>query len=208
MTGPFINPPLTQRIRDVTVAEEIAARAGVDEAPELVELSPIVHPVIPLAPRPPLAVSGYFPGTIGTSSAAVASNTSQVGIFISGVGGAIGRVNWVLAMNNTGADQNLTLRRVDSPFTGFPSVRAVPGYINAGGQVTGRVFSVTKSDTVAASGDLIAEIFVRAGEDLLIPGPWILNDGILLMSNGTVNTLARAQFGYEVWPAFRIQPPG
>jgi len=207
--GQPFQPPLTQRIRDVQVAEAVAAAAGLDEAPDLLELSPIVSAVIPLQPRPPLAVSGYFPGTLSLASAAVALNTSHIGIFGAAAGLSICRVNWLEIINNSGGGLGFTLGRVDSPFTGFPSVRAVPGYINAGNPATGRVFSVTKSDTVARQGDAIAaSIIVNANDSRLVWGPWILNDGILVLSCDTVNTEMRGMFGYEAWPSIRNQPAG
>jgi len=100
------------------------------------------------------------------------------------------------------------LRRLDSPFTGFPSVRAVPGYINAGPVTTGGVFSVTKTDAVAASGTFIAAITVLVDQTTLIPGPWILNDGAILVAPAAVNLNVRAAFGYECWPAIRNQAQG
>lgn len=198
---------MVERIRDVTIAEAIAAEAGTDATPELM-LSEVVTPVVVLQPRPPLAVSEYFPGTIGVVSPGVALNTSHVGIYGSGFTNAIVRVNWLILMNTSAGPLTYHLRRVDSPFTGFPSVRAVPGYINAGGTATGRVWSVTKSDTVAAQGSVLASIRLEANSNLKIPGPWILNDGILLINCSSVDTEARALFGYEAWPAIRAQPSG
>lgn len=199
---------MPERIRDVTVAEAIAAEAGTDQTPELA-LSELVQPVIQIQPRPPLAVSGYIPGTIGGTSAASLLNTSHVGIFISGIGLAIGRVNWIKIFNiGTGAARNYTIRRVDAPFTGFPSVRATPGYINAGTVTTGTVFRVTKNDTVGAQGISMASMAVPDEDVLHIPGPWIINNGMLLVNSDIVNLAVHAAFGYEVWPAIRAQPPG
>lgn len=198
---------MVERIRDSTVAEAIAAEAGTEATPELV-LSELVHPVILMQQRPPLAISGYFPGTISVVAAAVALNISHCGLFISGFGGAIGRCNWVKIFNRTGGDRTYHLLRLDAPFTGFPSVRAVPGYINAGSQVTGRAFSVTKNDTTTVSGAVLGSFRVLDGETLDIPGPWIINDGALLVANTSVNQSCRAAFGYEVWPAIRPQPQG
>lgn len=199
-------PPL-ERIRDSTVAESVASAAGTEDAPDL-KLSNLVTPVVVLPQRPPLASSGYFPGTIGATSAAVALNISQVGIFGSGVGRAIVRVNWILITNKEGTARGYNIRRVDSPFVDFPSVRAVPGYINAGLTATGGVFSVTRSDETSAEGALMANVTVFAADHLFIPGPWILNDGILLVAHGTVDKEVRAAFGYEVWPAIRVQAQG
>jgi len=199
---------MPERIRDVTVADAIAAEAGTEATPELV-LSEVVSPVLLLQQRPPLAVSGYFPGTIGVQSVAVPLNISHVGIFGRGFGGsAIVRVNWCIITNISGGTLNYDLRRVDSPFTGFPSVRAVPGYINAGLTATGDVFSVTKSDTVGAQGVFMARFSIPTLQSLFVPGPWILNDGILLVANTAVNSDTRAAFGYEQWPAIRAQPSG
>lgn len=185
----------------------MAAEAGTDATPELV-LSNVVSPVLLMQQRPPLASSGYFPGTIGIVAGPVASNTSHCGIFGSGVGRAIVRVNWVLIINDEAAARNYTLRRVDSPFTGFPSIRATPGYINAGPTATGSVFSVTKTDTVGASGIAIAQILIEANSQQRLVGPWILNDGILLVSHNTVNKSVIFAAGYECWPAIRAQTGG
>lgn len=198
---------MPERIRDAAVAEEIAAQAGTDATPELV-LSDILVPVIFGPQRPPLAQSGYFSGTVGLRSAGVALNRSHVGIFGSGFGGAIVRVNWVKVMNSLGSGALFTLRRVDAPFTGFPSIRAIPGYINAGNPSTGRIFSITKSDTVAAQGLQLAEFRIEANAEMEILGPWVINDGVLLVANNTVETEMHAAFGYESWTAIRVQPPG
>ncbi len=196
-----------EKIRDATVAEAIAAEAGTDATPVL-EMGDVVVPTIVLQPRPPLAASGYFPGTMGVAAAAVALNTTHVGLFGSGFGRAIMRINWILIMNNLATDESYTLRRLDAPFTGFPSVRLVPGYINAGNPTTGGAFSVTKSDTVAAQGVQLAAFRVPTKVNQMIPGPWVINDGALLVATGIVNRELRVMFGYEVWPAIRIQPPG
>lgn len=198
---------MVERIRDSAVAEEIAAQAGTDATPDLV-LGEVLTPVIFAPQRPPLASSGYFPGTIGVDVAASALNFSNVGIFGSGFGGAIVRVNWLRAYEETGSAAVFTLRRVNAPFVGFPSVRAVPGYINAGNDQTGRVFSITKNDSPAVSGAAMCTFQINASESLQIDGPWIINDGILLVSTGAINRGVRVLFGYEVWNALRVQPPG
>lgn len=198
---------MVERIRDATVAEAIAAEAGTDATPELVLLEG-VRPVILLQQRPPLASSGYFPGTIGVTAPAVTANRSHVGIFGSAVGRAIVRVNWAMIMNDTAQVHSYTLRRLQSPFTGFPSVRAVPGYISAGPISTGGVFSLTKTDTVAAQGILMATFIIEAQSQLFIPGPWIINDGGLLLVNNTVDLAMAGAFGYEHWPSIRPQPSG
>lgn len=198
---------MVERIRDATVAQAIAAEAGTDATPELM-LSELVSPVILLQQRPPLASSDYFPGTIGVTAAAVSLNTSHVGLFISGFGGAIGRINWVLIQNTEAGLLTYELRRLDAPFTDWPSVRAVPGYINAGGRTTGRAFSITKTDTVAVQGLFMANFRVEAASNLLVPGPWIVNDGALVVAAANVDTAVRVSFGYEVWPAIRPQPQG
>lgn len=198
---------MVERIRDVTVAEEIAAQAGTDETPELV-LGEVVTPVIFAPQRPPLAASGYFPGTIGLNVPAVALNTSHVGIHGSGFARSVVRVNWIIIRNTTGGALNYSLRRLDSPFSGFTAVAAIPGYVNAGNPNAGGVFSLTKSDTVGRSGVFMAEFGLEAGENLTVLGPWILNDGALLVLNNTVNNPVRASFGYEHWHAIRQQPQG
>ncbi len=198
---------MVERIRDVTVADAIAAEAGTESTPELV-LGEVVTPVLQLQPRPPLAISGYLPGTVGLNVAASALNFSHAGCFISGFGGAVGRINFVIITNTNAGLIGFQLRRLDAPFTGFPSVRAVPGYINAGIAQTGRVFSVTKNDAITTSGALMAQIFVEPDTSIHLPGPWVLNDGALLISSAAVNQSVKAVFGYEVWPAIRVQPPG
>jgi len=199
---------VAERIRDATVAEAIAAEAGTDATPELV-LSEVVNPVLLLQQRPPLAISGYIPGTMGISAAAVALNRGLIGIFIRGFApGAVGRVNWAQIKNPTAGVLEYHLRRVDSPFTGFPSTRLTPGYINAGAQSTGSAFSILRTDNVGFLGSFIAAFSVEGGETLHIPGPWVLNDGILAVQANTVNSALHAAFGYELWPAIRPQPAG
>jgi len=196
-----------ERIRDSRVAEEIAAQAGTDQTPEL-ELSDLLVPVIFGPQRPPLAASGYFSGTLGITSPAVALNTSHIGCFGSGVGRAMVRVNWIKIFNDQSTTFTYTLRRLDAPFTGWPSVRAVPAYINAGNPSTGRVFSITKNDTVGPQGVLMAQVMVHADAELEIPGPWLLNDGALVIAQTQVQQEMRGAFGWEAWEAIRIQPPG
>lgn len=198
---------MVERIRDVAVAEEIAAQAGTDQTPELV-LADTIQAVIFAPQRPPLAQSGYFPGTMGVVAAAVAANNSHVGLFISGFGGAIGRINWCQIHNISGANRTYQLLRLDSPFTGFNATRLTPGYINAGNPTTGRAFSITKTDAAAISGVLLGAFHVLDNERLEIPGPWVVNDGALLLACTTVNVEVRAAFGYEVWNAIRPQLPG
>ncbi len=142
------------------------------------------------------------------AAGAVALNTSHAGIFISGFGGAIGRVNWIKIKNVSASVLTYSIRRLDAPFTGVPSVRATPGYINAGNPTTGRVFSVTKNDTVAAIGVQLVLINIEGVTKEQIDGPWILNDGALIITCTTVNNVARFECGYEVWPAIRVQPAG
>jgi len=196
-----------ERIRDVTVAEAIASEAGTDATPELM-LGDVVHPVVLMQRRPPLAQSGYFPGTVGVAAPPVALNTSHGGIFGSGGNGAIIRVNWIRIQNATGGPLTYSLRRVDTPFSGFTAVAAVPGYINAGGSATGFVFTLIKTDTVAAVGTLMAVFNVDNGHGIQMDGPWILNDGALVVSVNTVNKGINFVAGYEAWPAIRQQPAG
>jgi len=200
--------PLTQRVRDVTVAEAVAAAAGLEEAPDLLELSPLIIPTVPLQPRPPLASSGYLVGNVGAFIGASALNFTNVGVFGSGVGRAIVRVNWIIIHNNGAGALGYRIRRLDAPFTGFTSTRAAPGYINAGNPTTGGVFLVTRNDDASVSGVNMAEFGVPAASNLRIPGPWILNDGALLVSGRVINQEVRAMFGWEMWPAIRVQPPG
>jgi len=204
----IFDPPLTQRISDVTVAEAISAEAGTEEASELFELSTTIVPVIPLQPRPPLAVSGYYPGLIGGVSTAVALNTSHVGIVVSTGRNLIVRVNFIIITNATAGQLGFELRRQD-PATGFTVAPRAPGYINAGPILSGAVQFAVRSNTVAAQGTLMADgIVVEAASSLRIPGPFILNDGAISINPDVVNTTSRAFFGYEAWPAARTQRAG
>lgn len=198
---------MPHRIRDVTVAEAIAAEAGTDDTPEL-ELSNIVSPVINLQQRPPLAVSGYFPGIIGVTSAASALNFSHIGIFGSGAGRGMVQVDAFFITNVTGAFRDYTVRRLDAPFTGWPSVRAVPGYSNAGNTQTGGVFSITKNDTALVQATLMAEVGVPDGITQIFPCNILLNDGALVIARGAINSPTRGGFFYRHWPAIRVQTPG
>ena len=199
----------TQRIRDVLVADAIAAQAGTEETPELLRLSNIVQAVIPLQPRPPLAISGYFPGTLGLSEGAVALNLSHIGIFASSDfnRNVVCRVNWIRIYNTAGGAQNFTLRR-DDAVTGYDATALVPGYINAGATSSGGVFSIQRNDTVGAQGTLMAAFRAEGNTTLEIPGPWIINAGGLVVVHTTVNATLQVAMGYEVWPSIRDQPAG
>jgi len=199
---------MPQRIRDAQVAEEIAAQAGTEATPDLF-LSDFLSPVIFGPQRPPLASSGYFPGCMGFSVTAVALNTSHFGIFVSGVlSNAIAKVNSVSIQNSSGGALDYTIRRLDSS-TGFVLAGVAPGYISATPVIAGGIFSATKSDTVAAVGTEMAEVEVADGALEKFDGPWIINNGLLLVACKTVNREVRAYFNFEVWPSIRQQPmPG
>lgn len=194
-----------QRIRDVLVAEELAAQAGTEGTPDLF-LSDSLQPIIFGPQRPPLAASGYYPGTMGTSSAAVALNTSHVGIFVSGTNNdSIIRVNNIKIVNVTVNPLIFTLRRIDDG-TGFTILGLVPAYISAGNPASGGVFSAVRSNTVAAQGDQMASIRIEANDSQDIVGPWIVNNGILAVAGFAVNEPVEAVFSYEHWPSIRRQP--
>ncbi len=195
-----------ERIRDWTVADGIAAAVGTDRSPELL-LSNIVSPVVLLERRPPLAGSGYFPGTIGINVAGVALNTTHAGIFVQGRVGAMARINWARITNTTGATLSYNLIRLDV-VTGFTAVAAIPAYIGAGTPETGFVFSLSRSNTVAQQGVTMASFRVPNNTHLEIQGPWLMNDGALLIAPTTVDQDIRISMGYEAWPAVRSQPIG
>ena len=201
---------MAERIRDATVAEAIAAEAGTDATPELV-LSEVVSPVVLLQQRPPLASSGYYPGTVGGSVPGVALNTSHIGVACLRAGGTIARVNFMIIQNNTGGALSFQIRRVAQLNVGslFLTTPDVPGYIPAGNTASGGGFLARKTDTVAPVGLLMTDdILVVAAGSLRIPGPWLVNDGILSVNCKTVNSAFRAVFGYEMWPVVRAQPEG
>jgi len=199
---------MTFRIRDPKVAEEIAAQAGTEGTPPF-ELSPFISPVIFGPQRPPLASSGYFPGCHGGTAGAVALNTSQIGIFISGTNtDTIARVNSILIMNNDSAPHEFTIRRLDDA-TGHTVTALIPGYISAGIPSAGGIFGTTRTNTVAPDGTRMATVRVEANAAELFAGPWILNNGALVVAQQTVNESVKAYFNYEAWPSIRQQPiPG
>jgi len=194
------------RIRDVQVAEEIAAQAGTEETPPLF-LSNVLQPVIFGPQRPPLATAGYFPVSIGIQSSGVALNTSHAGVFVSGTAArTIARVNSISIQNATGGALLYTIRRGDG--AGFTLVPAVPGYIDAGGTAARHVQTATRSDSVGAQGIVLATVQVADGAWEKFDGPWILNEGILTVNPTTVDKDVRIFMAVEVWPAIRRQPPG
>lgn len=198
---------MVERIRDAQVAEEIAAQAGVDSTPPLF-LNEGLTPVIFGPQRPPLASSGYFPGVLGIESGAVALNTSHAGIFVSGTNTlTIVRVNSITIFNETAGDLRYHIRRLDSA-GGFSIAALVPGYINAGNTSAGGVFNAQRNNTVAPEGLLMAQVVVEATRMETFHGPWIVNNGVLLVNCGTVNTAIRIYMNYEAWPAIRQQPAG
>jgi len=195
---------MTFLIRDAKVAEEIAAQAGTEETPPF-ELSNLISPVIFGPQRPPLAASGYFPGCIGLSVNAVALNFSNMGLFVSGTNvDSIVRVNSITIMNTTGGSLAYTIRRLDDA-TGFSLVAAIPGYINAGNPNSGGVFSATRSNLTTRSGTQMAFAQVAAGSAEHFEGPWIVNNGAVIVSPNNVNTPMFAYMSYEHWPSIRPQ---
>lgn len=199
---------MPQRIRDAQVAEEIAAQAGADATPDLF-LSDFLSPVIFGPQRPPLASSGYFPGCAGVFSAAVALNTSHAGIFVSGTNvDIVVRVNSILIMNLGAAAESYTVRRLDDA-TGFTVAALVPGYISAGNPNTLGVQSAVRNNAVAASGVSMGQVTVPITENMLLHGPWVLNNGALVVAPNNINTQVRVYMNYEAWPSIRPQPiPG
>jgi len=199
--------PHRQRIRDVQVAEEIAAQAGTEGTPDIF-LSDLLQPVIFGPQRPPLATSGYYPGVLGVNTAAVALNTSHAGLFVPRASNIIVRVNRIGIVTAGAAVIGYDIRRQDVS-TGFILGALVPGYINAANPGAGAVFRMQKSDAVAASGTFMAQMIVEAETVEWIDGPWILNDGGVTVSPVVVNTAVRIFANYEVWPSIRPQPvPG
>jgi len=196
---------MTERIRDALVVEEIAAQAGTDQPPDLF-LSDVLQPVIFGPQRPPLAASGYFPGCMGLTVAKVALNTSHAGLFVSGTNAdVIVRVNSISIINGTGGGLQYTIRRLDDA-SGFTIVGLVPGYISAGLPASGAVFSAIRSNTVPASGALMATVRVAAESKEDFAGPWIVNNGAIIVAGGAVDTEVRVYINYEHWPSIRRQP--
>ncbi len=197
-----------ERIRDASVAEQVAAAAGTDATPEFLALGEVVTPTIALVPRPALAVSGYEPGTISARIAASALNFGHVGILALDTGGVIVRVNWAMIQNITGGALTYRLRRLDSPLSGFTAAAAIPGYIDAGNPATGRVFQVERNDQPATIGVSMGRFTVEANSNMTILGPWILNAGALLVSSQVINQEVYASFGFEAFNAIRPQQAG
>lgn len=196
---------MVERIRDSLVAEEIAAQAGTEETPPLF-LNELLTPVIFGPQRPPLAASGYFPGCLGVNVGAVALNTSHVGIFVSGTNvNAIIRVNSILIFNQSGGVLTYGIQRLDN-VGGFSSSALVPGYISAGSLLTGGVFSIVRSNTVPISGVQMAQVRIEDNRMETIPGPWVINNGGLVVAPTTVNQPCRIYMNYEHWPSIRRQP--
>lgn len=198
---------MPQRIRDPLVAEELAAQAGTEGTPDLF-LSDFISPVIFGPQRPPLAASGYFPGCMGLSVTNVALNTSHAGIFVSGTNAdSVIQVNRITIMNSSGADVVYAFRRLDDA-SGFSIVPLVPGYINAGNPLSGGVFSAVRSNTVAAQGVSMGQVRVEDGFVEHFDGPWVINNGALVVAPIVVNTSVRVYMNYQHWPSIRPQPRG
>jgi len=198
---------MVERIRDAQVAEEIAAQAGTENTPPLF-LSEALTPVIFGPQRPPLAKSGYFSGCIGIVVPAVALNASQGGIFVSGANtNTIVRVNSIIIMNLGAAAESYQIRRVDDAGA-FTITAIIPGYIDAGNPQTHGLLSAVKSDVVAALGTVMGQVTVPITENLWLPGPWIINNGALIVAPNNVNTQLRIYMNYEHWTSIRRQPSG
>jgi len=196
---------MVERIRNSLVAEEIAAQAGTEETPPLF-LNELLTPVIFGPQRPPLATSGYFPGCSGVFVGAVTDNTSQSGIFLEGTNSdSILLIKRIIIMNNTAGGLFYEINRSDNA-NGMSALPLVPGYINAGNAATLAVQSVVRSNTVGALGDRMALVEVGANSHETFDGPWILNNGALIVACNTVNTPCHAYFSYEHWPSIRRQP--
>ena len=198
---------MVERIRNAQVAEEIAAQAGTDETPPLF-LNEALTPVIFGPQRPPLAASGYFPGCMGLLVAAVPLNFSQAGLFVSGTNAdSIVRVNRITIINSSSAGAIYAIKRVDDA-SGFTLTALVPGYINAGNPSAGGVFSAVRSNSPTAAGVEMATVDIEAETLEHFDGPWILNNGAIIIHSTSVNVQVRAYISYEHWPSIRRQPIG
>jgi len=198
---------MVERIRNAQVAEEIAAQAGTDATPPLF-LSEALTPVIFGPQRPPLASSGYFPGCVGLNLTGVALNTSHAGLFVSGTNtDTIVRINRITIMNSGAGESDYNILRLDDA-SGFSITPLVPGYINAGNPSAGGIFSAIRNNTVAAQGDSMGVVVVEPGEHLHIDGPWILNNGALVVAPIAVNTRVQVYMNYEAWSSIRRQRAG
>lgn len=200
---------MVERIRDAQVAEEIAAQAGTENTPPLF-LNEALTPVIFGPQRPPLAKSGYFPGCIGLVIPAVALNVSMGGIFVSGANtNTIVRVNTINIMNLGGSAESYTIRRVDDAGA-FTIAAIIPGYIDAGNPQTHGLLTAVKSDVVAPLGTVMGQVTIQANQSGMtsFPGPWIINNGALIVAPNNVNTQLRIYMNYEHWTSIRRQPSG
>ncbi len=197
---------MVERIRDALVAEEIAAQAGTDTTPPLF-LSETLQPVIFGPQRPPLAASQYFPGCVGSFVAGVALNTSQFGILVDGTNvPVIVRVNSIVIQNITGGALSFEILRANGD--GFSATAAIPGYIDAGNPANTGVRHIVRSNTVTSQGDRMALVGVGANTNETFLGPWILNNGALVVACTTVNTSIQIYMNYELWAAIRRQTSG
>jgi len=195
-------------IRDAQVAEEIAAQAGTDSTPALF-LNPGLTPVIFGPQRPPLASSGYYPGAVGIITAAVALNFSNCGIFVEGTNTlTMVRVNSVKITNPTAGVLDYTIRRLDDA-SGFTVVDTIPAYISAGSPATRGVRFLRRNNITTLSGVAIAGMTVFPNSVETFDGPFLLNNGGLIVTPTVVDTEVRCYMNYEAWPAIRRQPiPG
>ncbi len=198
---------MVERIRDPKVAEEVAAQAGTEETPPLF-LNELLTPVIFGPQRPPLATAGYFPGCMGVAVAAVASNFSLVGIRVNGVNvRAIVRVTSIRIFNAAQTARTYHIRRLDD-VSGVSVTPLVPGYIDAGSAQSGAVESMIRTNLTTVSGTLMASVEVAPESSDTFQGPWIINNGGLLVTPSAVNVAVQAYFSYEHWLAIRAQPVG
>lgn len=202
MTGEPFEP-----IRDSLVAEELAAQAGTEKTPPLF-FSNTLQAVIFGPQRPPLAKSGYFPGSSGGNVAAAATFTSHIGLGVNGAAAhAIIRINSIRIINDTATKLTYSFRRIDV-LTGFTLAALTPGYVDAGNPVSGGAFSTVRNNTVGVLGTGMGQALVGPDSQETYHGPWIINNGIVAVAVLTVNEPVRAYFNYEHWPSIRQQLPG
>jgi len=198
---------MAERVQNFGVVDEIAAQAGVETAPPL-SLSSILQPVVFGPQRPPQASSGYFPGCVGFEDAAVALNTTQAGLAVTGaLAASVVIVNGIVIKNNSGGVLTYSIRRLDD-IAGFTLLDLVPGYIDAGNPLSGGVARCDRSDTVAAQGIRMAQVELEDNEQFHFPGKWVLNNGALTVTCDTVNKPVRMYMYFEHWPSIRRQPTG
>jgi len=197
-------------VKRANVADAYADQGMLEETLPAMVVSPIIQPVLNLPQKPPPARSGYMPGMVSDTVAAVALNISSVGLFNrEDLSRLILFLHHIAITNRTGGGLQYNLRRDDNPVTvGMTFTPWRTSYSDAGSQAQPAVGMNTDSTETTPPGLVIGSFFIPAGNTVILPFEAVINNGQILVAPAVVNTQVEAAFFFRSFPIIQEQRPG